>query len=261
MIQYVFEDSDSSTLSIFFKSLYSSEELSRIHFVGSNKNLFKKASDIVEHCTDDYIVVYLDMVPGIPIEVSIYNRLRSLSLRNDARIAVMPITCFEYFTIKSLRLVGVHEKYKQSIDLCLRRERFDQAYILSIPRVRKKCTNFEKYCKQVLSTSFLECVDTESILGKTSVIGRKYFESDCICVDNDITHNYCKECKVSHKVIAFLRQFPVVPKVGQLGSRYSAELDDGALWKMHRKQVDEFNYFQNKFYSDAGYIQEIEYIK
>lgn len=117
MIQYVFEDSDSSTLSIFFKSLYSSEELSRIHFVGSNKNLFKKASDIVEHCTDDYIVVYLDMVPGIPIEVSIYNRLRSLSLRNDARIAVMPITCFEYFTIKSLRLVGVHEKYKQSIDL------------------------------------------------------------------------------------------------------------------------------------------------
>lgn len=256
MVHYVFEDNPQSTISLFFKKLYSEQELKRIHFVGSNKNLSKYVLELIKDNTEDYVIVYMDLVPSVPVEISIYKKLCIMSHENDNRVIVFPIPCFEYYLIKSLREIGISEADKQSIDICIDKVGFSKANILSNPKIREKCNNFERFCKQVLALAFMECVDVETINGKISPIGRKYYSLDCICLENVRTKE-CKECSMKKKVMCFLRQFPMVPSIKQLGNKYRNEITLQEIWDIHKKLVREFNEFQDRICNN----EEIQYIK
>ena len=253
MIRYILEDNPDSTISKFFMKAYKNIDNDVITFANSNNRLYREAKNTLDTYKDDYVIVYLDMVPGVEIETAIYNKLRWLSIKRQYRLIVLPVPCFEYFVIKSIRSLGITEVDSQSIDICVNKENYKESKLLHDGHRAKKCINFEKYCKQVLNNAFIECTGTDGMRCKASGMYKHYYTRNCPC-GNNAQYN-CKELQLKMKVFKLLCNIPIFPKAEEFNSR-EVSLED--LWDVHRKLVKEFNMMQAK-YSDneAQYIESI----
>ena len=235
---FVFEDKKNDLLSVLFRYAYSESDFV---YAEGNGNLVSLAEKYLDS-TDDIITVFLDTIPDNKVTADIYNDLRRLSLRNNLRVLVLPIVCAEYYFIRTLP-----KCYTGSISamgVCLNKEYWRNCNFVSSDD-KKFVKNFEKFCKLFLKKDIIDCIRTSRGKDNDNKLYGFYYLKDCLC---DCSSNICNEISLRNKAIKFVSQYPIFPKENFLGCLSCfGSCDIKRLWLIHRKLVDEYNNFVEKY--------------
>lgn len=106
---YLFEDARDSLGHVLLNAAYPGGAMPNSVFVGGNQEFYESAYEILNR-EEDYVVAYIDMVPGNSALSDVYADLQSLSDGNDHRLIIIPKVCFEYhymLSIASIRFFPV----------------------------------------------------------------------------------------------------------------------------------------------------------
>jgi len=210
-MKYILEDKSSSPLSKLFLRAYkgNSAILSDIIFAEGNINTYKVTKKLLTDYPNDIIVVFLDMVPGSSEITGVYNKLRKLSIRNNYRIVVIPIVCFEYYFVSSFKDEGIFFD-GSSVDFCrMKKPHFDSPILVN-DIDRAYCTSFERLCKLMLRKKVALCIrsDKKFSSSNSNYLRNRYFIEDCNCGEFD----FCKNILLQDKAIRFIKGFPCFPE-------------------------------------------------
>lgn len=145
-MQYIFEDSEDSILSIFYRKAFKYNE-NKIHYTNGNSKILNY---ILQNDITDAIV-FLDFPTDNKSVFLLYNRL--VTKIKGRNIVVIPIVNSEYYFVKSLPL---HLYKSDFIDL----------WKYNNPSVK-----YEHYCKKFIQSSLI-CTLVD------------YTEFDCLCIDS-----------------------------------------------------------------------------
>ncbi len=249
---FIFEDKKNDLLSSLFRYAYSESNFVYAEGNGNLVNLTKKYLD----STKDVIVVFLDTIPDNKATTDIYGDLRRLSLRNNFRVLVLPIVCAEYYFIRTLPRCYTDNII--AMEVCLNKKYWRNCDFVSNDNDRKFVKNFEKFCKLFLKKGVLDCIRTSRGKDNDNKLYGFYYFKDCLC---SCSSSVCNEISLERKAINFVSQYPVFPTEKFLGCFESCDIDN--FWVIHRKLVDEYNDFVEKYRSiDAGFSYKlIRYIK
>lgn len=231
---YIFEDNEEDIQCKFFAQGYPKEVSKTFLYAKGNGNIY----DIAEHYlknTSEMIMAYLDMVPGNRDIITIYNKLRKLSLDNNDRFVVMPLICAEYYLIKSLVESQVMEDHT-GVDICINKDVYMNSPLIKTQNDVQFCKNFEKYCKLILIKNLRTCANHSG--KETNPNYGNYYLKDCLCNVGDF---FFKEEKNYNKVRRYLREFEYIPENSYIEVQVNKSLKIEELWAIHRKLVTEFN--------------------
>lgn len=249
---FVLEDREESGSAQLYYHAYQEFERKRIVFTSGNGNLCSSTEDLLKSTEEEEIYVLIDMVPNNDDIRRIYRNLCKLSRKYDNRAYIMPITCAEYYILKSLVNLGVIEP-TEDVNTAVEK----QPYYASALRERdgRVCKTFERYCKVVLETLRLECLYQPNA-EKCEMYGA-YYNRDCRCVS--CVCGLKEDAPLQSKAIDFVKKYPCFPTPSDnwMGIRM---IDDPK--GKQRVLVDEFNQLCDKFakvdssrrYNHIGYL-------
>ena len=100
-MRYLFENARDSLGHVLLNAAYPGGAMPNSVFVGGNQEFYESAYEILNR-EEDYVVAYIDMVPGNSALSDVYADLQSLSESNDHRLIIIPIVCFEYHYMLSI---------------------------------------------------------------------------------------------------------------------------------------------------------------
>lgn len=267
LVIHVFEDNSDDRLVKLFNKSYKEEVQNKFIYAASNAFIQGVLDDIKEPKKQE-VVVYLDVSPDNKNTVKIYERLttdkvleegKEPNIKRFKRFIVLPIPCREFYYIKALHNTQV-EIRKDWVNDVLSRKPFWNQTLLSIPKEKELCKNFEKFCKRVAYNSFKYCTIKKNNLG--------YFDISCICNDNSdkMFDTDCRDEDIDLKVFRILAAFPCFPSGSNFQSKYQKYLNQ-LNWEdiedIHRKLVNDYNE-QVKAFKDAqegsrkSYYREIK---
>ena len=234
---YVFEDHPNDISSIFFKSAYSSEMVSKFVYTEGNQNIYDIAVELL-NATTEQIVIFLDTIPGNQEIVRIYRDIRELVMRHAERIILVPIVCSEYYMIKSLVNTQVLID-RRGVDLCLELQPHFNSEIIETAADKKFCKNFEKYCKLIMIKCFMACAKHSACANNRY---GKYYTTDCKCESHD---DGCCDESQQDKVIRLLQQYPCIPSCSLVSNfnKYTFE----QFKVVHRKMIEDYNRMVDRF--------------
>lgn len=226
--------------------------MSNFRFVKSNSQLYNKAEYFL-NLGEDYIFIFMDMIPANRDIKRIYRKLRVLSHDNDNRVIVFPIVCSEYYFIRFLSNYSYLIVGSESVDLCVNKDFYKKSKLLT-GISEEYATSFEKFCKLLLihQNVFIECLHSKKAVDN-------FYEIDCVCRG---ALNSCKDLSLAAKAIGYLSEFPCFPSDIILSDDI---LDLDEVWGIHRRLVDEFNVWSDSFkvldvgnndYFNIRYIKE-----
>jgi len=177
----VFEDNDDVPTSRLLKNI------DNINFVftNSNKSIGKYISKIYQ-TTDEFIVVYIDVVTDREETKKIYNRLVDL-YENDERVIIFPIPCIECAMLHLLYNLDLIKKLNKNYISVVRDLLYDfkfQGY--SNYNIKYDDTDsLEIYYKKVYKELIVKtCMYNITAINIQKV---RFFETDCSC-----DYSYCK---------------------------------------------------------------------
>lgn len=236
---YIFEDHDNATLSQFFRSAYPEDISRQFIYVGGNGNLNSHVKDNLSN--DDYIIVYMDAIPGNASIIDTWRELRKTSRDNDYRVIVLPIVCAEYYLLQSI----VHTNVIQSqigLEECLGLNPYFNSAAIVTDADRVFVKNFEKYCKLILRKNLHTCANL------TSEANRQFYIGSCLC---NAPQSGCTTQSLCLKAVQYVTQYPCFP-----GGIYEPEgllplnlsgLSVNQLWDTHRRLVADFEAMRDRF--------------
>lgn len=230
---YVFEDNKDSVFSKLFRACYI-DLVNRFIYLNGIPNAVKTITNLLEY-TDEYITLYMDLVPDNKALQEIYCELRRLSYKHNFRLIIVVIPCIEYQFIKSVSDI-ITNKFT---DICLQYIPYSE---LLIDFNTTKIKTFEHLCKAVIREKMLRCMSTDTTVNNDC----RYYSIDC-----DTVNMYEKSRKL-------LNSFPAVPPT-KLVTGQSLNLDQ--CWEVHRETVNFYNEAVTRFRSSgvkARYIKPIK---
>ena len=230
---YMFEDNKDSVFSKLFRVCYTDLGDSFIYLNGI-PNAVKTINNLLEH-TNEYITLYMDLVPDNKILQEIYCELRRLSYKHNFRLIIVVIPCIEYQFIKSVSDV-ITNKFT---DICSQYIPYSEILIdFNTTRIK----TFEQLCKAVIREKMLKCMSTDTTVNNDY----RYYTIDC-----DTANTYEKSRKL-------LCSFPAVPPTMSINGQ-SLNLDQ--CWEVHRETVNFYNEAVTRFRAasvKARYIKPIK---
>lgn len=248
---FIFEDKEDDLLSKLFQEAYDSHNFI---YAKGNGNLERIVRDCLVS-SEEGIIVYLDTIPDNKDSINIYKSLRRLSLQNDFRVIIMPIVCAEYYFIMSLVLTD-YVNYT-GVDTCIRKDFWRNSSLVEEgDKVFVK--NFEKFCKLILLKCVKDCIKNSIGADGENTLYGYFYTKDCKCEHSDKS---CRTISLKDKAINYVRNYPVIPSGSSLSNVVSVNIE--TLWAIHRRLVDEFNGFVDKYSKeDSTYAYtKIKYIK
>lgn len=228
---YIFEDNAEDIQSRFFVQGYPKEISKDFIYAKGNGNIYNIAENYLK-TTSEYIVSYLDTIPGNKEIWTIYNKLRALSLKYNCRLIVLPLICAEYYLVKSLKDTQVLLD-NTGVDICINKDIYMDSPLLKTQQDIEFCKNFEKYCKLILMKNLKECANHSGKEDNDNY--GNYYLKDCIC---NVGEPFCKEERNCDKVQRYLRQFEYIPENSYIET---VKLTVDELWEVHRNLVTIFN--------------------
>lgn len=228
---YIFEDNADDIQCQFFAQGYPKEISKDFVYAKGNGNIYGIAEHYLK-TTSEYVIAYLDTIPGNKEIWTIYNKLRALSLKYDCRFIVMPLICAEYYLVKSLRNTQVMVD-NTGVDICINKAVYMDSPLLKTQEDIVFCKNFEKYCKLILIKNLKECANHSGKADNPNY--GNYYLKDCICNIGEIS---CSEEMNRDKVQRYLSQFEYIPENSCIEKPI---FTPDELWEIHRNLVVSFN--------------------
>ena len=254
---YIFEDSRKSDISKLFMESYREDSINKFIYVDGNENIV----DTVERELKEVegIVVYLDMIPGNISCYEIYQKLKTISECNNFKVVVLTIVCAEYYFIRSVyneKVLNDNDDVRNCINKV--------PYIKNLftdgdKNPLHRCKNFEKFCKAIIgSESFKGCTRPYN---HTKRKFGQYYRKSCPCEKGEKFR--CKEKSLEEKSFKLLCEYKYIPLNSCINSIH---LSKPNTWEVHRKMVDEFNEFVDRYIeldkgNNFGDYRKIKYIK
>lgn len=247
---YIFEDNYESDISKLFRIAYNEDITNKFIYANGNCNIINIIKQKIE--TEDFIVVYLDMIPGNRSCYDVYKAIRKMSFKNEYRIFVLPIVCSEYYFIKSISNEE-HLLNREKALNCVNKIPHLEVLKESSDDVKRYCKNFEKYCKWLIKYGSLkECIKPYN---KIEDKYGQYYVKDCKCNDKE---SECIDKELLDKSIELLRAFNYIPKGSSIDSTNYISED---IWDIHRELVEQFNNFADKYAKYTGDNKGYRHIK
>lgn len=250
---YLFEDNEKADISRLYRYCYDGME-KKFRYACGNGKLSREAGEILE-TTKEEIVVFLDMLPDNEFCFKKFVDLSRMSRKNNYRVIVIPIVCSEYCMIKSIQNRELFLD-KEEMEKCINLQPHKNSKIMADENVRRYCKNFEKYCKWILHQNTVGgCLKPYS---ETAGKNGEYYKSDCVCSQKQ---EICRKLSLKEK-----SQW-LVSEYFSLSDKKNREMQVSDLWKLHRKQVDKYNEFTEKYlnlkeeYPTQNKYKKVEYIK
>ena len=253
---YIFEDHPDADISVLFKSAYSNDKLSSFIYAKGNGNLVDMVNSYLSKTTD-MIAVFMDTIPGNKDCYTIYREISLISKKNNYRIVILPIVCAEYYMAKSIKDIDVWKDIMET-DRCIRKEPHITSSLMGYPDKARYCKNFEKYCKYLLKYNVAK--DCLKPYNKINGVNGEYYREACACQKATVD---CIQKSLSEKAIGLLVAYKYVPS-GSIAVNVK-NLTDEEIWDIHRKLVDEYNDFVDKYIlvdsKALNKYKKIQYIK
>ena len=159
-VKFLFEDkynttdiNSSTPSSILLKSCLNGDN---IFFSGGNELLETKLASIYN--TQDFFIIFIDVVPNNPALVTLYKTLNDKIETNgwSDNVKLLPIPCIEYYIIDMLSVLGViFTKEKQIQDL------YNNLYLKinwnNVPK-EKQLISIEKLYKEIINLQKPYCL-------------------------------------------------------------------------------------------------------
>ena len=257
----IFEDKKTDALSRLFRAAYPEDISDKFIYSKGNGRLEEVVIEhinVLKEDTDALIIVYMDTVPLNKNIVGIYNKLRKLSKENNYRIIILNIVCAEFYFLKAF------EEWKEllisdeGMGIALSYGDYRKSNLMLDEQNKKYCKNFERYCKLLLKINYIDCVKHSRGQENDNLQYEDFYTKDCNC-------NMCDECEYKGKTLLeksfmLISEYPCFP-VGSL-NKHVRELNESALWSLHRKLIDNYNDTIRRYCGTnggSGYF--IKYIK
>lgn len=239
-MRYIFEDSPNSALSKFYMMNVDSNHTDKFWFTNGNGGLYDAAEKWLKKYESEYIILFIDMVPGNKEITGIYKQLRALSRSKGLRLIIIPIVCFEYYLISSAySTIDINDNH---INIVLNKSEYWKCneFIKYISEksnsdiLRKN--SFENYCKWVLEFKVHKCMR----IGKTADYenNSQYYKQDCVC--DKYTCGIQTGLTLEEKSRLFTLRFPVISRYfGVLNLHEFSSIYE--ILDRHKSLIDEYN--------------------
>lgn len=250
---YIFEDNSNADISKLFRVGYTEDIHKKFVYAQGNGNITKYVMQNIYK--EDFIIVYMDMIPGNLDCVTIYKDLRTLSYENNFKIIVIPIVCAEYYMLKSLKDKMYLFKDENEVRRCIDKVPHISSKIAKDDRYKNYCKNFEKYCKILLKfETTKECIKPFNI--KESKNGQ-YYREDCIC---EINSELCTNDSLISKCYKLWLEYKYIPFRGIIDKEKNVNIEGS--WEAHRELVEQYNNFVSEYRKlDTNNLSKYKFIK
>lgn len=180
-------------------------------------------------------MVFVDISPDNPNTAGIYNSLWELYDMSDKQVYPIPIVCSEYYFIQSIANTPAIINPSE-LDICLPVNPRKHSRLVVSPKDKRKCKNFERYCKMFLLKNVSDCVlHTRGDEIENLKYGF-YYEKDCLCPSPE---EWCALKSLVEKAYAYVGQFPCFP-LGWTGPKPAKSLGEQDVLQLNR-QLCEFH--------------------
>lgn len=253
-MQYIFEDSQTSLLSQLFRKGYSDEVIANFHYTNGNSKIVRYVTTTFKSTED--ISIFLDMPPGNPHIVGIYEKICGLA-KTYKRLVIYPLVCMEYYFLSAIRDSGLVTS-KTWVDTCLSFGLASDTYppIIDTDAEERGYTTYENFCKLVARKALVQCARI-GVLSKSEDRFRPFFSGDCLC-KTDLVFTECKPWLVKDKAVVFIRQLPTRPAFRDIPGERIATWEERV--DIHKHLVDAYNNL-SKFMCERDKMHSEAYLR
>lgn len=235
-MQYVFEDNENSLLSKLFRRAYPESVTANFHYTRGNSKIVKYITKTFRN-TDEEITVFLDMPPGNPDVVNIYNKIGDLRV-SYKNLIVYPLVCMEYYFLLFIRDSSLVTN-RAWIDTCLSFGLMSETNppILESEDEVGGYTTYENFCKLVARKAIVQCARIGR-LSKQEDDTRPFFTEDCLCGTGFVSSR-CRPWSCVCKSEDFTGRLPARPAF--LNKEWECIATDEERVGLHRRLVSAYN--------------------
>ena len=238
-VKMLFEDNEKSILSTFLRNAYNEE---CIIFTNGNYNLSLVLDSVWK--SDDFYLVYIDVVPDNSKTIDIYEALLDLVAdKGWLNVRIIPIPCIEYYILMEL-----WEK-NDTVNCVLNKGAYKAT---DLYRASGACAkSFEKYCKQLVSNTGDNCKRVASLSKVSPSTRGRYYITDCLC-SNVYTNIGHVAKSLESKAVDVIRRLPVYvtpPSIKKEVPLLSVKQIDEIVIRQQKILVDWYD-----LYVQIGYV-------
>lgn len=115
-------------------------------FAESNSRINKRIKEVLRQNIDEYIIVYIDLVPDNPRLLQTYNQVIEFTALNH-KIVVVPIICIEYYIAKLIQYLKLDANVPE-IAAAVKSVDEKKDWHTVMPSVFETCSSLEKVFKK-----------------------------------------------------------------------------------------------------------------
>ena len=255
-MQYIFEDNENSLLSKLFRAAYPESVIANFHYTRGNGKMLTYITKTFKS-KDEELTVFLDMPPGNPDVVEIYNNLGNKLMGAYSSFMIYPFVCMEYYYLKFIRNSALVTN-PAWIETCLSFGLLSDTNppILGLEDDAADYTTYENFCKIVARKALAQCARIGT-LSKQEDRARPFFTEDCLCKTN-LVNSECHSWSLIDKSEEFTRLFPARPAFHNKAGERVATCEERVM--LHRKLVSHYNSISAVMCKHDGVNEEL-YLK